>query len=160
MFIRMAQESDIPGILALLLQVGEVHHQLRPDIFRSGAQKYDGEALQALLADPDRPIYVADREGIVAGYAFCVRKSAPDTSVMLPRTELYIDDLCVDENCRGQGIATRLYRHVCGIARELGCQFVTLNVWCGNDSAMAFYEKCGLRPRNIMMEMPLEDTGC
>lgn len=160
MFIRMAEEKDIPGILQLLLQVGEVHHQIRPDIFRSGAQKYDREALLSLLQDQTRPIYVADRAGAVAGYAFCVLKSQPDNSVMRARTEFYIDDLCVDENCRGQGIATALYRHVCAAARECGCNFVTLNVWQGNESALAFYEKMGLRPRNTMMELPLEDMGC
>ena len=32
------------------------------------------------------------------------------------------------------------------------CRRVTLNVWCGNDSAMRFYEKRGLKPRNIHME--------
>ena len=144
MQIRPAQESDIDGILSLLLQVGEVHHQLRPDIFCDGAQKYRRGDLLELLTQPDRPIYVADVQGFVAGYAFCVRKEVADNGVMMPRRELYIDDLCVDEGCRGQGIATALYRHVCHQAREMGCQFVTLNVWCGNDSALHFYEKCGL----------------
>ena len=40
MEIRFAEIKDIPGILALLRQVGQVHHQGRPDIFRKGAQKY------------------------------------------------------------------------------------------------------------------------
>lgn len=160
MFIRMAEEKDIPGILSLLLQVGDVHYRMRPDIFREGAQKYDHAALLCLLQDQTRPIYVADREGAVAGYAFCVLKSQPENSVMLARQEFYIDDLCVDESCRGQGIATRLYRHVCAAAKEKGCDYVTLNVWHGNGSALAFYEKMGLRPRNTMMELPLEDLGC
>ena len=43
-------------------------------------------------------------------------------------------------------------------ARNLGCDAVTLNVWYGNDNAMHFYEKMGLRPRHIMMETPLEET--
>lgn len=160
MLIRLAEERDIPGILDLLLQVGEVHHQLRPDIFRSGAQKYDRQALLSLLADPLRPIFVADRAGAVAGYAFCIQKSQPENSVMLARREFYIDDLCVDENQRGQGVATALYRHVCVAAKECGCDFVTLNVWQGNKNALAFYEKMGLRPRNTTMELPLEDMGC
>ena len=74
--------------------------------------------------------------------------------------ELYIDDLCVDENCRGTGVATALYRHVTGYARRIGCVFLSLNVWCGNDRAMAFYEKMGLTPRSILLEMPLEDLPC
>ena len=33
-----------------------------------------------------------------------------------------------------------------------------LNVWSGNDGAMAFYEAMGLRPRHIMMEQSLEEV--
>ena len=40
MEIRLANNSDIPGMIALLKQVGEVHHKIRPDLFRAGAQKY------------------------------------------------------------------------------------------------------------------------
>lgn len=43
MEIRFAGEADIPGLIALLKQVGEVHHQIRPDLFHAGAQKYDEE---------------------------------------------------------------------------------------------------------------------
>ena len=49
----------------------------------------------------------------------------------------------------------------CPVAKLCGgCDFVTLNVWCGNESAMAFYEKLGLTPRSITMEVSLEDTKC
>ena len=34
MEIRMACSRDIPGMIDLLLQVGEVHHKIRPDLFR------------------------------------------------------------------------------------------------------------------------------
>ena len=54
MDIRFAEARDIPGMIALLQQVGEVHHRIRPDIFRAGAQKYDEAALEALLRDPQR----------------------------------------------------------------------------------------------------------
>ena len=39
MEIRLAAAKDIPGILALLQQVGQVHHDIRPDIFRPDCQK-------------------------------------------------------------------------------------------------------------------------
>ena len=45
MEIRFAETKDITGIIDLLLQVGEVHHRIRPDLFRAGAQKYDEAAL-------------------------------------------------------------------------------------------------------------------
>ena len=67
MNIRRAEKRDIPGMIELLTQVGDVHHRIRPDIFRSGAQKYDEKALEALLKDETRPIFVAVRGGFVAG---------------------------------------------------------------------------------------------
>lgn len=152
MEIRFAESRDIPGMIHLLQQVGEVHHQIRPDLFRAGAQKYNEEALRELLSDPARPILIAEQNCAVAGYAFCILQETSGDSVLCDRKVLYIDDLCVDENLRGQGIATSLYRQVLTFAKESGCHAVTLNVWCGNDNAMAFYEKCGLKPQKIGME--------
>jgi len=152
MEIRFADSRDISGMIDLLQQVGEVHHQIRPDLFRSGAQKYDEAALLRLLADPGRPILAAIVDGKLAGYAFCILQETKNDPVLCDRKVLYIDDLCVDEQIRGKGIATALYSRLLEYARELGCDAVTLNVWCGNDSAMKFYEKCGLKPQKIGME--------
>ena len=157
MEIRKATPSDIPGMLALLRQVGQVHHEIRPDIFRSGAQKYDEPVLLALLEDPKCPIFVAMEGAFVAGYCFCVLKNYRGSGVQTDRLELYIDDLCVDENRRGRGIATALYRHIQDYAKSIGCSFLYLNVWQGNDNAMAFYNKLGMCPRSITMETKLED---
>ena len=71
MQIRIAQDRDIPGMLSLLLQVGQVHHEIRPDIFRSGALKYDENALSDLLGQSDKPIFVAVEGEAVLGYCFC-----------------------------------------------------------------------------------------
>ena len=75
--------------------------------------------------------------------------------VFLDRKELYIDDLCVDQDRRGQHIGSLLCDHVTAYAKEIGCTFLTLNVWQGNDSAMRFYENAGMSPRSITMEKKL-----
>lgn len=156
MHIRLAEEGDIPGLIELLKQVGEVHHQIRPDLFRAGAQKYDEEALKALLREDTRPIFAAIAEGRVAGYAFCILQQTKNEPALADRRVIYIDDLCVDEGCRGSGVASALYAHVCDYARDLHCDAVTLNVWCGNDRALRFYEKQGLKPQKIGMEFILK----
>ena len=155
MTIRFACDRDIPGMIDLLQQVGEVHHRIRPDLFRAGAQKYDEAALNALLTDPNRPILAAEIEGKLVGYAFCILQITENDPVLCDRKVLYIDDLCVEETLRGQGIAGALYERVLEYARELGCDAVTLNVWCGNDGAMKFYDAMGMTPRHIMMETKL-----
>ena len=83
MEIRFAENRDIPGMINLLLQVGEVHHRIRPDLFRAGAQKYDEQTLARMLTDDTRPIFVAVEDGKVLGYCFCilqVRKNDPTTA--------------------------------------------------------------------------------
>ena len=155
MEIRRAAARDIPGMIALLRQVGEVHHVIRPDIFCSGALKYTSAQLQQLLQDETKPIFIADDGGFVAGYCFCQIREYRGSTVLTDRKELYIDDLCVDENRRGQHIGTVLYDHTVRYAKEIGCSFLTLNVWCGNDGAMKFYEHAGMTPRNLTMETKL-----
>lgn len=149
--IRKAENRDIPRISELLSQVLEVHAAGRPDLFRSGTTKYDPAELAEIIADAERPIFVGERDGVVEGYAFCVfqrhkERNTPDF------TTLYIDDLCVDEKSRGLHVGRTLYEYVLKFAKEQGCYNVTLNVWACNESAMKFYEKCGLRVQKIGME--------
>ncbi len=160
MEIRKAQTGDIPGLISLLQQIGQFHYELRPDIFRPVAQKYDEAALEKMLSDEQKVVFVAAEGDAVLGYCMCAIRFYQNSSTVADHEELYIDDLCVDENHRREGIAAALYRHVLGYAKEQGCQFLSLNVWCGNDGAMAFYEKMGMRPRRIVMETPLEEVSC
>ena len=155
MEIRMARLEDIPEMIRLLRQVGQVHHDIRPDLFRDGAQKYTHQELEALLADPQRPIFAAMEADHMLGYCFSQIKNC-DGGALNPHRELYIDDLCVDETCRGQHVGSLLYEYTCQYARQLGCSHVTLNVWQGNNAAMAFYQSQGMQVRSITMETKLQ----
>ena len=72
MYIRKAEKKDIPQIETLLYQVAKVHSDGRPDLFQAGTKKYTSEELNELLEDYIRPIYVAEEEGKILGYAFCI----------------------------------------------------------------------------------------
>lgn len=155
MNIRRAQEKDMERIDDLLLQVDLVHHNGRPDLFNVG-RKYTDEQLRGIIADDHTPIFVAvDENDSVLGYAFCIFKQVIGDNILTDIRTIYIDDLCVDEKCRGQHIGKALYEYVCGFAKENGCYNVTLNVWSCNESAMKFYESCGLKPQKIGMEVIL-----
>ena len=156
MLIRRAEISDIPDILRLLVQVCNIHQDIRPDIFKRDGVKYTESDLMELLRDEARPVWCAVEDGAFLGYCFCQWKEYRDSSVSTDRKELYIDDLCVDETARGKGVATELFRHVTAVAKAEGAKFITLNVWEGN-SARNFYDKMGMKPRKIFMDLPLED---
>ena len=153
--IRRAVEKDIPKINDLLLQVCLVHHNGRPDIFKVG-RKYSDEELKVLLKDEDRPILVSvDENDEVMGYCFCIYQQHTDNSILTDIKTLYIDDLCVDEGLRGKHIGRELYEAAVELARDSGCYNLTLNVWSCNPSALRFYEKRGLIPQKIGMELIL-----
>ena len=152
MEIRQAEERDIPRLGELLLQVCRVHWEGRPDLFREGGRKYDDGELRELLRDQDRPVLAAVDNGKVVGYAFCVYQHHRNEGSLQDMTTLYLDDLCVDENCRGRHVGRALYQAVLDMARRSGCYNVTLNVWSCNESAVRFYEKCGLKPQKVGLE--------
>ena len=53
MEIRFAKAQDVPGIIKLLQQVGRVHHEGRPDLFRANAQKYGPSQVMEMLNKKD-----------------------------------------------------------------------------------------------------------
>lgn len=153
MNIRRAEESDLEGINSLLKQVLAVHHNGRPDIFKSDAKKYTDKELIDIINNDEKPIFVAvDNNNNICGYAFCVFIRHINNNILTDIKQLYIDDLCVDENIRGKHIGTDLYNYVIDFAKSNECYNVTLNVWACNENAMRFYEKRGLTPQKIGME--------
>ena len=156
MEIRRAEERDLEGINRLLMQVCLVHHKGRPDLFRYGAKKYTDEQSKEIIRDAQRPIFVAaDENQNILGYAFCIFQQHKNDNILTDIKTLYIDDLCVEENQRGQHIGSSLYQAVYAFAKQNYCYNVTLNVWSLNESAIKFYEACGLKPQKIGMEVIL-----
>ena len=151
MQIRRATLTDIDGINKLLYEVHKVHSDKRPDLFKVGSKKYTNEELAKIIVDDNRPIFVYVDYDDILGYAFCVFIKNNSNSLTDILT-LYIDDLCVDENARGKKVGTSLYNYVLQFAKDAGCYNVTLNVWACNNSALKFYEKCGLSVQKIGME--------
>lgn len=152
MKFRRATEEDMDVILELLRQVGRVHQEGRPDLFKAGSRKYGEGALREILHDEKRPIFVAEEENGVLGYAFCQIIHHENDPILTDIKTLYIDDLCVDERQRGRRIGEFLYRGVQEYARREHFYNITLNVWSCNPPAQRFYEKMGLKPQKVGLE--------
>ena len=151
--IRRAVPGDVKDIMKLLGQVLEIHHEGRPDLFKTNASKYTNEELIGLIEKVSDPIFVAcDDDGHVIGYAFCKEKQVLSSNYMTDIRTLHIDDLCVDEDQRGNHIGEALYRHVLEYAKENGFYNLTLNVWSCNTNAVEFYRKMGMKSQRMEME--------
>lgn len=149
--IRKAEKRDVGRIIELLHQVNMVHHVIRPDLFKPYTTKYDEQALEELLSDGNKPIFVFD-DGVVQGYAFCQVTEVKNDQLLQDIKTLYIDDICVDETARGKHVGKALYDYVHDYALSIGCYNITLNVWEGNESAICFYRNMGMQVQKTTME--------
>jgi len=153
----MAHSQDIDGLIRLLQQIANLHHQGRPDIFKSGRQKYTAEELEDIITDKNRPVFVAvDDNNNLLGYCFCILRTPTSHPVFEDHLTLYIDDFCVDETIRGQGIGKKLFDAVLAYAHEQKAYNIDLNVWSFNEGAIKFYENQGFTTRSQKMELILK----
>ena len=78
---------------------------------------------------------------------------------MFERELLDIDEFCVDEAYRRQGIATELIGFIRDYAKEEGFARLELNMWEFNGGALACYEAAGFRTyrRYMVMDLTEED---
>ena len=65
---------------------------------------------------------------------------------------MVVDEICVEELCRGSGIGKQMMTEARALARAFGCTDMQLGVYPQNDDAVAFYQKCGFTIRSIEMQ--------
>ncbi len=152
--VRKAERKDIGRIMDLLHQVNMVHHELRPDLFKPHTTKYSETELIELMKEPNKPIFVFDN-GEVLGHAFCQIIEVHNHKLLEDIKTLYIDDICVDKTARGHHVGKSLYEQVYLYAKSIGCRNITLNVWEGNEAALAFYRSLGMTVQKTGMEQIL-----
>ena len=107
--IRLARAEDIPRLQELLGQILLVHHHARPDVFKSEGSKFTDVELEAVINDPNKPIFVyEDEEGRILGHLFLMIKEVSDNNGPLKAVKtLFIDDSEI--NCKAAqnlGIST------------------------------------------------------
>lgn len=153
--IRPAEKDDYPGIYRLLLQIAGLHAQWRPDLFRPHPKLTEKDFRRRLKKSAKQPILVAISDGRLVGHMFAAITHVKQRSHIKGRCMLYVEDLCVDEACRGQGVGRRLMQEADRLAREHECTLMELNVYSCNESAVAFYTSLGYTPQRLGLEKRL-----
>jgi ribosomal protein S18 acetylase RimI-like enzyme len=103
------------------------------------------------LVEPGFRAFVADEAGALRGVV-----------TLWLRENLFhagpvglIDEVVVDEECRGQGIGSRLLQHVVDLCARLGCAEVEVSTEADNRAAQAFYAKHGFVEESVLLEREL-----
>lgn len=69
---------------------------------------------------------------------------------------LYLEDLYVSSDARGQGAGKRLLQHLAGIALENGCGRFEWSVLDWNEPARVFYQSLGAKPQDEWIRYRIE----
>lgn len=147
--LELARDSDWEEVNRIGKQVADLHVAWRPDLFRHTDEVYPREYFLEKIRD--RQFFVAKISGVLAGYVnFYIWQTNGSGSV--PRKVLSIDDICVDETFRHQGIGTQMMTELRALARAFGCTDIQLSVYPQNDAAVSFYQKCGFMIKSIDMQ--------
>lgn len=158
--IRNAASSDCEKIRPLQKEIADLHHAGRPDLFQTQARYFTQADFDARLADPNHFVYIAENEGEVVGYAFAWIIPYRNHSTYIDFDCFYIDDICVLQKCRRQGIGKALFTRCKEQAKRSGCKMMDLGVWSFNKDAIKFYESCGMTERIRRMQYRLEESEC
>jgi GNAT superfamily N-acetyltransferase len=133
--IRPANRADIPQILVFIRALADYEHE--------------PQAVTASEADLERdgfgpnPFYfclIAEQDSRSAGFAFYFF----NYSTWLGRPGLYLEDLFVSPEFRGQGVGRALLQKVAAIAVEKGCRRLQWEVLDWNTPAIEFYRAMGV----------------
>lgn len=155
--VRKAQKKDAAKIARLLETIAQLHHEGRPDLYGDGGAKYDITAVEAKIADKNEIILVAvNKNDEVMGYTMSKIFDMQQEGIKLAHRKMYIDDVCVDPDYRKQGVGRILMETTKQKAVDAGCHICDLNVWAFNETAIQFYESCGMTKQRIFMEYILD----
>jgi GNAT superfamily N-acetyltransferase len=134
--IRWVQPGDEPHVLRLVK--GLALYERAPD----AVQTTEAMLAETLFgANPQVFAFLAELDGRVVGLALWFLTYSTWTG----QPSLYLEDLFVDEDARGRGIARALMTRLAQEAKARDCARMDWAVLDWNVEAMAFYERLGAR---------------
>lgn len=147
--LELARKADFDAVNAMAAQVHAMHVAWRPDIYEMVEQLYPLERFEEVIRQ--RQLYVAKINGITVGYVLLKTRNY-DWPGVVRRKVMMIEELCVEESVRNQGIGKQMMQEVRALAKAFRCTDLQLGVYPQNDEAVAFYQKCGFTIRSIDMQ--------
>ena len=155
MKIRFAKQEDLNAVNALRKQVNDLHVAGKPEVFKPGFNQVLRDYIHAIWDDPQKEIVVCDLDGSVCGFAILNHIIRPENPFMHERNYLDIDEFCVDQAHRRNGIGAAMIAFIKAYAKEQGFSRIELNMWEFNQDALLFYQAEGFQTYRRYMEMKI-----
>jgi Acetyltransferases len=153
--IRIWKKEDYEDIAKLFCQVHNLHQSGRPDFYEVSDRPLKQEDFDELLQNEKIITLAAESEGAIIGFSIVELREPSRNPLMRSRQVAWMEDLCVDEKYRRQGIGKLLFDAVNEEIKSRGITSLELMVWNFNKSAVEFYRGLGMTERSLIMELKL-----
>lgn len=153
--IRKAKLSDYQQINNLAVQLYQLHHKNRPDVFHDTEICFSYEQYERDLSDELARIFVLEIDSKIIGYTFIKFIKQKKSLLCKERHLVSIYDFVIDEAYRNKGIGRILHNKIIQFAKEMNCDIIELDVWFFNEIAIKFYQNLGYHKKNMKMELNL-----
>ena len=154
--LELARETDFEAVNRLARQVVAHHAQWNPNE-QMVEYPYPLDFFLTCIGPEsihDNAIYVMRQNGAVVGF-MRIYLWETNSTTSAKRRMLSIDDLGVEQTLRNQGIGSEMMAQLRVLAQDWGCSSICLYVDAPNESAQAYYKKCGFYVRNMGMTLNL-----
>jgi ribosomal protein S18 acetylase RimI-like enzyme len=135
--IRKAKKEDFKGVIKLIIELAEFEKLAPPDN-KAKKRLYN----DAFGTKPKYFLIVAERNKELVGYAFYFFTY----SSFLARPTLYLEDIYISHNTRGEGIGKKMMNELIKISEKNKCGRLEWCVLNWNKKAIDFYDKLGAKP--------------
>jgi GNAT superfamily N-acetyltransferase len=146
---RPAKRRDVPAIVQMLAE-DELGSQR--ERFETPLPQVYYTAFEAIQADPNQELIVADLGGEVIGTLQLMY--LPSLSYQ-GGTRAQVESVRVSQGLRGEGIGAEMMKWTIDRARQRGCRLMQLTSHKSRTEAHRFYEKLGFTKSHIGMKMNL-----
>ena len=151
MKIRFCKEGDRAEVNRLLYQSTVIHSAGVPDFFIPLEESINEKIYAEILSADDQVLFCAESDdGTLCGVCHL---SFHNRSGWVEMKNVHVENIVVDETCRGQGIGLALLAEAERIAKEWGAVQLNLMCWHFNDGARRLYESLGMtEQRSILVK--------
>lgn len=143
--VSEAKKKDIPALFELINEVHTLHINWFPEWYKKIKKDEVIEWLRKLLNDKEVKIIIAFMGAEAIGYVIAKIENREENAFRYPAQLMEIDQICVTEKHRNQGVGKRLVEEVKGYAKKLGINTIFLSVLAKNSSAVRAYTNMGFK---------------
>lgn len=155
--VRKAEPRDHEALGRLGAMLMRTHYVFDKQRFlepHPGVESGYGSFLERMVDAPGSCVFIAERDGDVAGYVFAALEPLSWKELRGPAG--FIHDIAVAEEARRSGIGTKLMMTAIDWLREHGAPRVLLGTAAQNHIAHELFRQLGFR--DTMIEMTMELT--